>query len=132
MTSSFLAIGPSMPSREVTLSAVSQGPPGTDPDAVQRFTITSGSLVTNDGRPVPDGTRYTVRSLVPGSSVLSDYGTILTADEDPAREEVQVSSLNGVLRFAVEYLAPGGAYIPGRAVVYSTVGTAFGQLVVTP
>jgi hypothetical protein len=123
------ALGPAMPARDVSLSVHDDGTTGAGETAAQRFTITSGPLVMNTGQPVPDGTLYTVRTLVPGASVLTPYGTILTADHDPARNEVQVASHNGVIQFEVEYPAPNGAYIPGRLAVYSTKGTAFGQTV---
>jgi hypothetical protein len=116
-----------MPARDIALTFVSPGVVGTGPTATQRFTATSGPLVMNNGQPVADGTLYTVRSVAPGSSELNDYGTVLTADEDPTRDGVQVSSQGGVIRFEIQYPAPDGIYVPGHVAVYSKEGTAFGQ-----
>jgi hypothetical protein len=60
-----------------------------------------------------------------------DYGTILTPDADPATPGVQVAASNGSLQFEIEYDSPNGAYSEGRAIVYSTIGTAFGEVVLT-
>jgi hypothetical protein len=122
-------LGPAMPARDIALTVHDDGTTGAGDAATQRFTVTSGPLVMNTGQPVPDGTLYTVRSLVPGSSLVTSYGTILTADDDPARAEVQVAAHGGVIQFQVEYPSPNGLYIPGRLAVYSTTGTAFGQSV---
>jgi hypothetical protein len=122
-------LGPAMPARDIALTVQDDGTTGVGDTATQRFTVTSGPLVLNTGQPVPDGTLYTVRSLVPGSADLTAYGTILTADDDPARGGIQVAAHGGVIQFQVEYPAPNGLYIPGRLAVYSTAGTAFGQRV---
>jgi hypothetical protein len=44
---------------------------------------------------------------------------------------VQVAASNGSLQFEIEYDSPNGAYSEGRAIVYSTIGTAFGEVVLT-
>src|SRR5262249_52455318 len=122
-------LGPAMPARDIALTVQDDGTTGVGDMATQRFTLTSGALVTNTGQPVPAGTLYPVRALVSGTSLLTPYGTILTADADPVRGEVQVAAQGGVIQFQVEYPAPNGLYIPGRLAVYSTTGTAFGQIV---
>ncbi|MBS1817887.1 MAG: PKD domain-containing protein [Acidobacteria bacterium] len=126
-------IAPSMPARTVTLAASGGEQVGTDDQAKRRFTIHASGLSTNMGQAVPDGTLYTVRSAPGEGSPLTDYGTILTADADPSMPGVQVAVTNGALQFEVEYNSPNGAYVPGRAIVYSTIGTAYGeQLLVAP
>ncbi|MGC4081210.1 MAG: hypothetical protein QM736_03605 [Vicinamibacterales bacterium] len=81
------------------------------------------------------GGRYrTARSTPCGASPaegsgLVDYGTLLTADADPSQDGLQVSVTNGAFSFEVEFDSPNGAYSEGRAIVYSTTGTAFGDLV---
>jgi len=125
-------LAPALPAGEVALSFVDQGVTGTGPTATERFTVTSGPITYNNGQPVPDGTTFSIRAVVGDSSSIDPYGTILTADEDPSRDNVQVTVHNGVIRFEVEYPAPNGLLVPGRVAVYSTVGTAFGQVVVKP
>lgn len=98
---------------------------------VQRFRVTGAALQTNTGEAVPEGTLYTVKSVIGGTSDPFDYGTITTADADPLREGIQIAVSGGVVSFDVEYAAPFGFYSPGKAVVFSTMGTAFGQRVLT-
>jgi hypothetical protein len=81
---------------------------------------------------VPDGTLYTVKSVIGGTSDAFDYGTITAADADPTREGIQIAVSGGTFSFEVEYAAPFGFYSPGKAVVFSAAGTAFGQQVLTP
>ena len=122
-------IGAAMPARTVTLTATGGDLLGADAEAKRRFTVTASGLVMNNGQAVPNGTLYTVRSAPEGGSVLVPYGTVLTPDADPAADGVQVAVTNGVLTFQVEFNSPSGAYSPGRAVIYSTKGTAFGETV---
>jgi len=110
---------------------VDQGTTGANDTATRRFVVTSGPLVTNDGQPVPDGTLYSVRALSAGDP-STDFGTILTADADPALDHVQVAVVGGRIQFEVEYPAPNGSFVPGQIVVYSTAGTAFGAVTTAP
>src|SRR5436190_5027997 len=122
-------IGAAMPARTVTLTATGGDLLGADAEAKRRFTVTASGLVMNNGQAVPNGTLYTVRSAPEGGSVLVPYGTVLTPDADPAADGVHVAVTNGLLTFQVEFNSPSGAYSPGRAVIYSTKGTAFGETV---
>ena len=110
------------------MTAADAGQTGTGENAKRRFTVTSAPLVMNNGQAVPDGTLFTVRSFVGGSSDETPFGTILTADADPGRDNVQIAVVNGRLQFEVELASPSGLFIPGRVVVHSTTGTAFGEV----
>jgi hypothetical protein len=122
-------IAPAMPARSVELTSVFDGTMGTGESAVRRFTVTSAPLVMNNGQAVPDGTTFTVRSVVAGSTDDTQFGTVLTADADAGRKGTQVTVVNGRIEFQVEYSSPLGLAIPGRVIVHSTTGTAFGELV---
>jgi hypothetical protein len=121
-------LAPAMPARKVEMTAIDNGATGAGESASRRFTVTSAPLVMNNGQAVPDGTLFTVRSFVAGSTDETSFGTIVTADADSARENTQIAVVNGRLQFDVEYNAPLGLYIPGRVVVHSTFGTAYGEL----
>ena len=120
-------IGAAMPARTVTLTATGGDLVGTEASAKRRFTVTASGFTLNNGQPAPDGTVYTIRSAPEDGSALIDYGTILTADADPSAEGIQVTVINGVATFEVEFNSPYGAYAPARAIIYSAKGTAFGE-----
>jgi hypothetical protein len=117
-----------MPARTITFTRTDDGSTGAGETATQRFTVTSGTLVMNNGQPVPDGTLFTVRSVLDGSSDQAAFGTVLTTDADPAREYVQVPVVGGHIQFQVEFTSPGNVYLPGRVIVWSAEGTAYGEL----
>ena len=116
-----------MPAKEIALTFGDLGATGTDGDMVQRFSVTGTALTTNTGEGVPDGTLYTIKSVVGAAATTLDYGTIVATDADPAREGIQVASSGGTISFTVEYPSPFGFYTPGRAAVFSVIGTAFGE-----
>jgi hypothetical protein len=122
-------IGAAMPARAVGLTATGGALVGAEAEATRRFTVTASGLVLNNGQPVPNGTLYTVRTAPEGGSVLTPYGTVLTADADSAADGIQVPAVNGSVTFEVEFNSPFGGFSPGRAVIYSTKGTAFGETV---
>ncbi|HEX4915741.1 MAG TPA: hypothetical protein VFV51_17405, partial [Vicinamibacterales bacterium] len=121
-----------MPARDIELTYQDLGTSGEQANMVQRFRVTAGTLQTNTGEAVPDGTLYTIKSVIAGTSDTFDHGTITAADADPAREGIQLAVSGGTFSFEVEYPAPFGFYSAGKAVVFSTTGTAFGQQVLTP
>jgi hypothetical protein len=125
-------VGPTMPSGDVSLTFTDHGVVGVDASATERFTVTSGLLHLNDGQTVPDGTLFTVRSVAADGMQATTFGTILATDEDPGRDNIQVSAQGGVIQFDVEYPAPFGFLVPGRVAIYSTVGTTYGEVVVKP
>jgi hypothetical protein len=122
-------LAPTMPARDIPLTYTDAGTTGAQESQTQRFHVTSGPLVMNDGTPVPSGTVYTIHSLVGGGADLTDFGTILGTDADPARDGFQIVVSGGSFSFDVEYPSPFGLYFPGRVAVYSAVGTAYGQTV---
>jgi hypothetical protein len=122
-------LAPAMPARTIPLTAVDRGLSGGGDQQVRRFMVTSGPLVMNNGQPIPDGTQYTIRPVVADASEPVPYGTVLTPDANPSRDQIQVQAQGGVISFEMEYPSPDGAYLPGRVVVYSTSGTAVGELV---
>lgn len=124
-------VAPAMPGGTVALTHADNGATGSGEEAARRFTVTSGPLVMNNGQPVPDGTLFTVRSVAADGTDPADYGTVLATDQDASRERVQVRVTGGQLQFQVEYPSPNGVYVPGRVIVYSTTGTAYGALVLT-
>ena len=93
------------------------------------FTVTSGPLLLNTGIPVPDGTMYSIRNVVAAGSSTVPYGELLVSDADVARDNVQVAASDGRITFQIRYPAPNNVYVPGRVVVYSTTGTAYGGLI---
>ena len=116
-----------MPRGDVTLAIVSDTFIGDDANAKRRLRIASTSALTmNTGQPVANGTLFTVRSVAPTAGPIVSVGTILTADADGSRDNVQVPVVNGRIEFDVEIPAPFRAVLPAQAVVYSTRGTAFG------
>jgi hypothetical protein len=121
-----------LPARDIELTYQDLGVTGEQANMVQRFRVTANALQTNTGEAVPDGTLYTVKSVIGGTSDAFDYGTITAADADPTREGIQIAVSGGTFSFEVEYAAPFGFYSPGKAVVFSAAGTAFGQQVLTP
>ena len=121
-------LAPAMPARTITFTRTDDGGSGTGETATQRFTVTSGTLVMNNGQPVSDGTFFTVRSVLNGSSEKVAFGAVLTADADPGREHVQVPVVGGRIQFQVEFTSPGNAYLPGRVIVWSAEGTAYGEM----
>ena len=119
-------IGMPMPKGDIGLDATA----GELVNETITFTVTSGTVVSNNGQPVPDGTLFSVRNVFAGGTSTEAYGDVLTADADAQRENVQVASSGGRITFQVRYPAPNNVYVPGRVVVYSTQGTAFGELVI--
>ena len=113
------------------LTAADQGQVGAGETATRRFRVTSGPLVMNNGQPVADGTLFTVRSLSGASSDETPFGTILAADADGTRANTQVAVVGGRLQFDVELSSPSGVFLPGRIVVHSTAGTAYGEVKLT-
>jgi hypothetical protein len=81
----------------------------------------------NNGLVVPDGTLFTVRTLVPATAELLPFGTITTADADPLTEGVQVASQGGVIRFNAVY---PGAFGSVRVLVHAARGVAVGDHVI--
>ena len=61
-------------------------------DAKSSCLLTSGTVVSKDGTPVPDGTLFTISS---------NKGTVQTVDGDPNIPGVQVRSVNGKIDFSV-------------------------------
>ena len=120
-------LAPAMPARGITFTRTDDGGSGGE-SGTQRFTVTSGPLVMNNGQPVPDGTLYTVRTVLNDSSDKVAFGTVQTADADPAREHVQVRVVGGHIQFVVEFPAPNNAYLPGRVIAWSAEGTAYGEI----
>ncbi len=117
---------PPMPGGRFTLASQTSmaGTPTERRTAVQ---YTSGVIRMNTGQVVPDGTVFTVHTLMSQGSDLTPFGTITTADADTLREGVQVLSAGGVIRFSAEY---PGAFGAARILVYSTPGTAQADQVV--
>lgn len=122
-------VGMPMPAGEVTFTVQDDGLSGPSDERRQRYTLTSSVIRTNTGAVVPDGTRFTVRAVTPPGALAQPFGTVVTLDVDPVRENVQVTSTGGVITFTVEYSAPDDVHPPGRAVVYAAPGTAFGEVI---
>ncbi len=122
-------LGLRMPAGAIGLTATGGAMEGEGESATRTFAVESGTLRTNDGLVVPDGTLYTVKSVVAESTDGSAYGELLAADVDPARDGVQVAAAGGRVVFSVRYASPFGVYVPGQAVVYAAAGTAAGELV---
>jgi hypothetical protein len=120
-------LAPAMPARDITFTRTDDGGSGGE-SGTQRFTVTSGPLVMNNGQPVPEGTLYTVRTVLNDSSDKVAFGTVQTADADPAREHVQVRVVGGQIQFVVEFPAASNVYLPGRVIVWSAEGTAYGEM----
>ena len=88
-------------------------------------TVTSTNLRLNNGQPVPDGTMFTVRMSTPDSSSKAvPFGTILSADEDPLTNGVQVSAHSGAIQFTAELPGTSGS---ASAFAHSVAGTAVGR-----
>jgi hypothetical protein len=81
----------------------------------------------NTGLVVPDGTLFTVRTLVPATADLLPFGAITTADADPLTDGVQVASQGGVVRFTANY---PGAFGAARVLVHAARGVAVGDHVI--
>jgi hypothetical protein len=89
-----------------------------------RVNATSSVIRLNTGQVVPDGTPFTVYTTTSATSESLQFGTLLSADEDPATDGVQISTIGGVLSFAVEF--PNAFRGEGRAIAWPTRGgTAF-------
>jgi hypothetical protein len=63
---------------------------------------------------------YTVMGARPGTELIS-FGTVLSADQDPSADGVQVRATGGVIQFVVDY--PGGDGL-ATALAFSRDGTA--------
>jgi len=112
-------VGTPMPSGAIVFTAESQaGGDALNPHTI--VTYTSGPLMLNVGRPVPDGTVYTVAGARLGTTYIP-FGTVLSADVDASTPGVQVKSAGGVITFVVDYPAAAGEAIP---VALSREGTA--------
>jgi hypothetical protein len=113
---------PAMPAGIVAFTAQSTSG-GTALDPRTTVSYTSAPIRTNAGQVVPDGTRFTVFGA-DASPALTPFGTVLTADDDPATPGVQVSSRGGVIRFSVDYPGAAGVALP---FTYSVDGTAISK-----
>jgi hypothetical protein len=113
---------PAMPSGIVTFTGESTAG-GTALEPRTTVGYTSAPVRTNAGQVVADGTKFTVFGADP-STDLTPFGTVLTGDEDPSLDGVQVSSHGGVVRFAVDYPAASGVALP---FTYSVDGTAISK-----
>ena len=90
-------------------------------------TYTSSQVHMNTGGVVPDGTLFTIYTLVGDSNEidqLAPFGIIETADADINLPGVQVRSTNGRIQFAVTY--PAGSVVP-HVLAFATHGTATGH-----
>jgi hypothetical protein len=112
---------PSMPAGPIAF-AVETAVAGGAGDPATSLTLTSDPIRLNTGALVPDGTLFTVQTVLGQASQLVPFGQVLSVDEDPATEGIQVSSRNGVIQFAAE--VPGSAGVV-TALAYSIRGTAF-------
>jgi len=113
-------VAPAMPAGTITFTTqVSPGVPGPNPTTIVRYV--SEPIRLNNGQLVPDGTLFTARIIVPGTTLVVPLGTIQTPDADPLIDGVQVASQGGVIRFTAELPGTSGA---ARVLVNPTVGTA--------
>jgi hypothetical protein len=121
------AAGLPMPSGTVSFTAQSLSG-AADPNPTTNVTYTSGVIRMNTGAVVPDGTLFTVHVVAENAADLSPFGSIQSADEDPASDGVQVSAHGGVVQFSAELPGKSGS---ARVFVSSVVGTALADQVVT-
>jgi len=120
-------VAPPMPAGEITFS-IQSSPAGNAQSPATRVTFVSNPVFLNTGDPVPDGTRFTVRTLVAGTNAITPLGTNLSDDQDPVTQGVQVISQSGVIQFTAE--------LPGRVgstllIVNSVEGTALANRLVS-
>jgi PKD repeat protein len=113
---------PVMPAGLITFTAEST-PGGDALNPHTTVSYTSAAIRTNTGQIVPDGTPFTVYGADAGPDATS-FGTVLTADADPAVDGVQVTATGGVIRFAVDYPAAGGVAVP---FAFAVDGTAISK-----
>jgi hypothetical protein len=111
---------PAMPAGPIAF-AVETAVGGGGGDPATSLTLTSDPIRLNNGALVPDGTLFTVQTVLGQASQLVPFGQVLSVDEDPASEGIQVSSRNGLIQFTAE--VPGSAGVV-MALAYSTRGTA--------
>ena len=113
-------VGPAMPAGTIYFT------PQMSEGNVLTATFVSDPITMNTGQIVPDGTRFTVHSIVPNTNVIVQAGTTVSTDEDSQTDGVQVSSSGGVIQFTVEYRDDELSLLAGRVrvVAYSDEGTA--------
>ena len=124
-TMKLYTIGAAMPKGDIVLTGVQ----GEFVDDTVTFTVTSDTVLLNNGQPVPDGTLFSVRNMFAGGTPAEIYGALLVTDADPQLDNIQVTSSGGRISFQIRYPAPHNNFVPGRLAVYSPMGTAYGDVV---
>ncbi len=118
-------LGVPMPAGEIAFTPTLSG--AIDPQQPTIVTFTSAPIAMNTGGAVPDGTPFSVYTVVPDSDTLAQFGTITTPDVDPLTVGAQVASHGGVIAFTVSL--PPGMTQP-MVVGFAPRGTAFGSAVI--
>jgi len=114
-------IGLPVPYGEITLKVE---PKDIDLSNPSNINVNSEPILLITGDVVPDGTLITVQSLNKNTSEIENFGTIITQDEDPNTEGIQVITKDGKISFVI---LPPSKQGSGLIIAKSIKGEAEGK-----
>ncbi len=120
-------IAPAMPAGTV----IWQEPQVQQVGATIRLTLTSEPLTMNNGAAMAEGTVFHVSSVVPHMYAGDErvpFGTVLTEDARLDMEGSQITVAGGRVQVELEY--PAGVTSAAAILIFSDIGTAFGDEIV--
>jgi len=114
-------IGLPVPYGEIILKVE---PKDIDLNRRSNINVNSEPILLITGDVVPDGTLITVQSLNKNTSEIENFGTIITQDEDPNTEGIQVKTKEGKISFVISPPSKEGS---GLIIAKSIKGEAEGK-----